>query len=236
MAESLQILVVCTANICRSPAAAAVLSYEMGRRFGAEVSVWSAGTEALAGSSACELSGALVGTYPQRIAEEGDHILEYSEHASRVVSPADLRRSDLVLTMDRSHRSRLAQLLPAARSHTFTLRQAAGIAGAVAAHVADGELPAGAPPLPPGRTDRLRWLIAELDAARGLTPVRPGNNPPQQDEGLHWHPDDVPDPHVVGYQIHPMTVELIEQCVRDLTAAVDTIRAAPITTPAPTSA
>lgn len=230
----LQILVVCTANICRSPAAAALLSYELGQRFGESVRVASAGTEALAGSPACELSTALVGAYPRWTGGSGS--LAHPDHVSRQVAAADLAASALVLGLDRTHRAALAHLAPAARQRTFTLRQAAAIAAAVGGQVAAGGLPAGAPPLPGPAADRLRWLVAEVDAGRGLGPPPQGHNPVQGDEALRWHPDDVPDPHVVGYQAHAAAVQLIEEAVRDFTAAVDSILAAPINAaPAPSA-
>lgn len=236
--DTLQILVVCTANICRSPAAAAALTAGLSPGLEAAVRVISAGTDARAGSPACELSSALVATYPARRSGDDAAPMDYSGHRSRRVSERDLADSDLILVLDRSHRSRLAQMSPTARQRTFTLRQAAALARTVGASVAAGALPEGAPSLPEGDVDRLRWFISELDAARGFaTAVAVAGNIQNSDvEGLEWHPDDVPDPHVVGYQVHPMAVELIEAGVSDLMAAWEEILAAPITTPAPTSA
>lgn len=90
-------------------------------------------------------------------------------HRARRVTEAFVADATLILALDRSHRAVLARLDAAARPRTFTLRQAAGLSQVVAGYMADGQSPPGAPPMPVDATERLRWWVGELDAARGTT-------------------------------------------------------------------
>ena len=217
------ILTVCTANICRSPAAERLLLAGLAD-LAPEATVSSAGVAAVDGRPACDLSSALIGEYVATEYPGAGAPADFGTHRSRRLTAEHARGSELILALDRSHRAELARLAPARRPVTFTLRQAATLATAVAAAVADGGLPQGAPPLPADRADRLRWWVAEMDAARGLT-GDPGDS--EQFAGDLWgHPLDVPDPHAVGYQYHPVAVELIERAVDDLVAAAAVILSA----------
>ena len=214
------ILTVCTANICRSPAAERLLRAGLAD-LAPEATVSSAGVAAVDGRPACDLSSALIGEYVATEYPTAGPVADFGTHLSRRLTAEHARGAQLVLALDRTHRAELARLAPARRPVTFTLRQAATLARAVAAVVAGGALPPGAPPLPAGRGDRLRWWVAEMDAARGLT-GDPGDSE-QFAADLWGHPLDVPDPHAVGYQYHPVAVELIEQAVGDLVAAAGVI-------------
>ena len=152
-----RILVVCTANVCRSPLAERVLLRELA---GTDVVVTSAGTHAEPGDPMCPGSAGWLGVDP-------------TTHAARELDRDLLRDADLVLAADRTHRGACARLAPDCRPRLFTVRQAAGLASYVAACTADGRLPDGAPPLPESPGERLRWLVGEMDAARGLLPARP---------------------------------------------------------------
>lgn len=207
----LSILTVCTANICRSPASAALLDRALTARLPA-LRVASAGTAAQDGNCACDLSAALVGEFVATSYPTGPVADNLSTHRSRRVSPNDVAEADLVLALDRSHRSALAQLCPGSRARTFTLRQAATIGAGVAAALSSGSLPEGAPPLPEGDPARFRWWVGELDAGRASAQPTPETGP----QRLVFDSLDVPDPHVIGYQYHPMAVELIESAVAQL--------------------
>ena len=62
-----RILVVCTANICRSPATATLLRRELAPLVSAGmIEITSAGVAADAGRPACDLSSALVGQFVAR--------------------------------------------------------------------------------------------------------------------------------------------------------------------------
>lgn len=214
-----QILVVCTANICRSPAAATLL-----RRALADVpaTVESAGTGAIDGQPACDLSSALVGEFVAReyggATGRAPDPAGSSAHRSRPVTTEMLTQADLVVALDRSHRAELARLEAAARTRTFTLRQAARLSQVVAGYTAHGQVPPGAPPVPADPEARLRWWVAELDAARGTAMATP--EPETRQVPLSWHPDDVPDPHVLGYQIHGESSNLIEEGILSLSSGI----------------
>lgn len=200
------ILTVCTANICRSPAAAVLLERGLsGVSVGLGLSttwvIGSAGVRTVADLPPCDAASRLVG--------------RTSSHTSRPVTVEIVAAADLVLALDRSHRAALASLSPRARSRTFTLRQAAQSATYVADLVQRGELPEGAPAFPAVPAERLSWWVAELDAARGVSA-------PQPSDGDHpiAHPLDVPDPHVVGDAFHGTAVNLIASAVEDVVASL----------------
>ena len=212
-----RILVVCTANICRSPATATLLRRELAPLVSAGmIEITSAGVAADAGRPACDLSSALVGQFVAR-QHPGEPAAapDPDAHVARRVTVEMVDQADLILALDRSHRSQLARVSAAARPRTFTLRQAAGLSQVIDGYLSNGELPPGAPALPPQSEAALRWLVGELDAARG-TPV--GAN--ETNEAMQWHEDDVPDPHVMGYQIHGAAIELAEAAVLILSSVM----------------
>jgi protein-tyrosine phosphatase len=98
----LKLLLVCTANVCRSPMAEAAARHRFGQR-GLPVRVSSAGVSALAGEPAHPLSAAAVAS-----AGYGD----LSTHRSRLASSALLREADLVLCMEHEQRRRIVALAP----------------------------------------------------------------------------------------------------------------------------
>jgi protein-tyrosine phosphatase len=155
------VLVVCTANMCRSPLAERVIAVAFANAADSAriehhlVEVRSAGTYAEPGDPMCDQSAEMVRLAPQ-------------EHRAQVLEPAMLAQADLVLAADRGHRGACARMLPACRPHLFTIRQAAALAQAVAGGLEVGRLPEGAPPIPDDLDARLRWLVDEMDAARGL--------------------------------------------------------------------
>ena len=203
---------VCTANSCRSPAGERLLRAGLvGAGVpGSDVDVTSAGVQAVEGRSPCDLSLALSGEFAART-DPGHRAPPgvLSSHRSRRLTVEHLAAADVVLAADRGHRAAIARLLLAARTRTFTLTEAARLAGDVGALLASGRLPDGAPPPPDDADGARRWLIAEWDAARGLRP------PPEQAEA-RWHPDDVPDPHAVGYETHGAAIERIAAAVEVL--------------------
>lgn len=181
------------------------------------IRVESAGVAAVDGWPMCEVADTLT---TSALGPGGDH-------RSRPLTPKLVTSADLILVADRGHRTAVTHLAPAARTRTFTIRQAARLATWVvgdtgvldiAALKAEGGTPtidpqdlrAAVPALPSSPAGRLGWLVAELDAARGLTPVAdPG-------DCSEWDPDDIGDPHIAGWQTH----ELVASCT--LTAAAAT--------------
>ncbi|MFZ2382770.1 MAG: hypothetical protein WAV88_03470 [Candidatus Nanopelagicales bacterium] len=224
-AGTFSVMTVCTMNICRSPAMQFVLERDtipMVARHGITLDVSSAGIHAVAGAPSCDISLAMVG--------EADR----AESARRfaVDGPG---RPDLILGAARSHVSAVVDADPALRSRTFTMLQASRLAQWV---VTDGPLEAGTrklrgeviemdnadpvaltPALPAGAGQRVAWLVGRLDAAREVAPM-----PPQLPEPHHG--DDIPDPHVLGYNLHRMSADLILESIAVFNEALDRVLSA----------
>jgi protein-tyrosine phosphatase len=108
------ILVLCTANVCRSPMARAMLGRELAAR-GQPARVTSAGVAA--GGTAPvpgEVAAVLAG-----------YGLDVTGHRSTPVTAGDLAQADLVLTMAREHLRHAVVLEPLAWPRAFTLRELA---------------------------------------------------------------------------------------------------------------
>lgn len=151
-----RILLVCTANICRSPGAERLLA----GRLGAAVEVFSRGTRAVPGARICDFSEAWV----------RDHGGVSRRHSSTPLQVADIRTSTVILTASQRQRSRVIEMRPSAQVRTFTLLHAARTAQWLAA---TGRIP----PKESGLGDRLLWLIEELDASRASAPhADPGDD------------------------------------------------------------
>lgn len=138
----MQVLVVCTANIARSPLAAAMLERELGP----DVSIASAGTRAREGSPAT----------PESVRLGQERGLDLGDHRSRPVTPALASSADLVITMSERQRNMVSQLAPRMAGRVFTLREFARLTGAVDA----ASCPGGAV------SDRLRWWRDQAHLAR----------------------------------------------------------------------
>ena len=97
------LLVVCTANVCRSPAAEILLNRAFqGAGYSGVVRAVSAGVEARPGERMCEQGGSRLG--------DGT-----AAHEARRLTVADLQSASIVLALDRSHRSACARLDPGCR-------------------------------------------------------------------------------------------------------------------------
>ncbi|MCL2316619.1 MAG: low molecular weight phosphatase family protein [Actinomycetia bacterium] len=132
---------VCTGNICRSPAAERWLA-----RLGDDsVSVSSAGIAAVV--------GAPIPPDMAWLLEQAG--LSADGHGGRQLTPATIRASDLILTMTTEHRRWVVGRVPEAVRRTFTLVELARVA----------RLGAGAP-CGPTTADRLRGLVAAAPRAR----------------------------------------------------------------------
>jgi len=111
------ILIVCTANICRSPMAEAILQHKLAEAgVPGEWRVGSAGTWAQNGLPASENGVAVM-------RERG---LDTSRHRSRVVTAGLLAGVDLALTMTASHAESLCAEFPQEAHKVFRLTEMTG--------------------------------------------------------------------------------------------------------------
>lgn len=102
------ILIVCVGNVCRSPAAEALLAH---RLQGKGLTIHSAGI------------GALVGNPMDKNAHEvlRDHGLDHMAHRARQVDSEMLHQADLILAMEQSHIHHLRQIAPEVHGKTFLI-------------------------------------------------------------------------------------------------------------------
>ena len=99
----INILVVCTANICRSPMGAALLRGKIGRRDLSDAwQVQSTGTWASYGSPASEFS----------VLEMSERGLDIADHRSQPITDELLRNANVVLVMARNHRDAISAEFP----------------------------------------------------------------------------------------------------------------------------
>jgi protein-tyrosine phosphatase len=142
-APPFSILVVCTGNVCRSPAAERLLR----QRLGPTVTVESAGTFGLVGEP-------IAAPMAHLLAERG---LNVDGFAARRLSTALIQRADLVLALTRTHRGLVVEAWPKAVRRTFTLREFARLLSGIDV----ATLPAATP------ADRLRAAVPLAAAQRG---------------------------------------------------------------------
>ena len=146
VAEPFRVLVVCAANVCRSPLAELLLHWTLADAgLAALIEVGSAGTEAEVGEPMCGGAARWV---------------HHAGYRSAALTAELLAEADLVLAADHATAAACAILQPGCRARLFTLTQAAILAEALTARV-DGGVPVeGAPPMPSDRSERLGWLAS----------------------------------------------------------------------------
>lgn len=135
-----RILVVCAANVCRSPLAELALRRGLGED--APVTVISAGVRANAGDPICGLVASLHDDEEWREA--------VAAHRAQAVTIELIKQSTLVLAASREIRGELVRLAPRSRDSMFTIKEAA--------HLGAGFL---AP-----ASDRMTDYVQHLDRAR----------------------------------------------------------------------
>lgn len=166
------VLVVCTANVCRSPRAEFALREAFARvpEF-ASILVASVGTEAARAEHLCEV-----------VRESGDDgglsrhsWLEFADrHRSAPLTAAKVASAKLILTAGREHRAAVAKIDPAARSRTFTLKEALWLGeGFTASESGDAAIDQfaryahrgrGMREIPEGRRSLIPWKRSATDA------------------------------------------------------------------------
>jgi protein-tyrosine phosphatase len=146
------LLVVCTANVCRSPLAQRILQRELaGAGWLGDVGVSSAGTRAEEGWTMCSVSATELSDAPEDSA--------FAEaHRSRLLSREAVQQAALVIAMEREQRSLIAQLAPGSQGKVYTLREVESLAGVLVERGTEppADLPA---------------LAAALHSVRGFAPV-----------------------------------------------------------------
>ncbi len=145
----MRVLLVCTGNICRSPAAEVLLREHWGGEW--EVSISSAGTQAMVGSPVYS---------PIRRALQDRDLPDDRVFAARQLTAEMVANADLVLVMTREHRAAVVSLYPAAVRRTFTLREFARVAALAAPGLAPGTV-----------AQRLTALIPVAARLRGKSPA-----------------------------------------------------------------
>ena len=150
MSDGFGIVVVCTANICRSPMAEAMIRASL-RAHGpgaGSVTVSSAGVYGHEGSPIAPGSAAALTALG----------VPFDGHRGRLLTREIVGGGDLVLTMERGHLEAILAGTPEARDRTFTLREFARLAGSEPA---------------PGGTDvaaRARAVLASAGRRRTALP------------------------------------------------------------------
>ena len=189
-----ELITVCTGNICRSPLAAQLLQTRL-----PGATVTSAGTRGL---PAAEMT--------REAAYLAQHLGVPAEvsaaHRSRFLHEAHLSSPDLIITMTREHRREIAELAPSRLRHTFTAREFARLS----AVTSDDDLLAAAGAAGADAGQRLRAAAEVLSARRGLTPPPPDPND-----------DDVVDPYRQEWSVYQRSAA---QLVPAIDAVVRVVR------------
>ncbi|WP_243231855.1 hypothetical protein [Microbacterium sp. CIAB417] len=179
------VLIVCAANVCRSPFAAFLLGREL-----PGLLVESAGVAARAGDALCRFTR-------QRITALPDGSRFVQQHVVRRLDTDLIGRADLILTASPSERSAVAVRSPEARTRTFTLVEAAHSAKALS----ETERPS-----------TLAGLAEMMNARRGrvtLPPVHRGRWTTRSARfGIA-----IPDAHIGETQRHSVVYRSIEDAV-----------------------
>jgi protein-tyrosine phosphatase len=148
VAKDFRIVVVCTANICRSPMAEAMIRRALRESGAAGIVVGSAGVHGHEGSPIAPGSAAALRALG----------IEDDGHRGRMLTTAIVDSADLVLTMEQRHRRMILASSPEARDRTFPLREFARLVGGQA------------PPAGAGPADRARALVAAAGPRRTRLP------------------------------------------------------------------
>jgi protein-tyrosine phosphatase len=192
----IDVLFVCTGNVCRSPFAAMLMNSRMNS---SRVTARSAGIQALYGAP-------LTVPMQRRLQERG--VADLPPHAARPLGDADIAEADLILTMTRSQRRSVVERVPSRLRRVFTLREFARLASGLD----DEALAALSDPGPGTAETRLVAALDAVSAQRGLARPHDGND------------DDVIDPYERPETVYDLSVSqmtpAVEGTIRILRAVV----------------
>lgn len=150
---TVEILTVCTGNICRSPLAEQVLRSRLRHL---DIAVSSAGTRAMIDSPMTPEAARIA-------ASLGIDADDSAGHRGRWLSERELVSPDLVLAMTREHRRDIVQLAPARVRNAFTVREFERLAK----DVPDADIRAAADAAGADPHARLRAALELLNSRRG---------------------------------------------------------------------
>lgn len=170
--EAFRILVVCTGNLFRSPLAAGLLQQGLDEVAPGRFALDSAGTAGVVGVGVTDSVASLA----------ADWGFDLSEFRAKRLQRAHVIDADLVIGMERWHRSQVVSLEPRALRRTFTLREFARIIHPLASHEESAY--------------RQRWenLVARAQRSRMPAPHGPDF-------------DDVVDPHDEWDVLSPVMID-----------------------------
>ena len=187
-----ELLVVCTANRCRSPAVAAILDQGAKGLPGLAASgihVTSAGTSGA--------EGVPMDARTARALRKAGY--DAPESLSRGISTELVESADLILTASRRHRTQIVRMSPEALAKTFTMREFARYCLLALEHLGDAnQSPA----------ERLSVAVAFAQNNRGL------RFPAQAED------EDIPDPAGRSRWAHRRTLRMIVDSLSPLLAVV----------------
>lgn len=194
------VVLVCAANICRSPLMELVLRDCLPAAEWRILSVGtnvSTGTHSAASSTMCSISAQIAG-------------VDGTAHTPTPMTPEDLERSDLIVTASRAERAAVATMDPSTRGRAFTLHEAIHL-GERSPDPEEWEAAQSAG----ADTSHLQRYAAILHHRRGL--LAP---PPPPRKLLPWRsptdPLDVPDVHGSKPAIHRAVLREVADQTRTL--------------------
>lgn len=176
----IEILTVCTGNVCRSPLAATLLATRLADL---DVRVTSAGTYGLQGEQMTDDTKRLA-------AQLAVDPAQVDAHRAAYLTEAHLVAPDLILAMSREHRRRIVELNPARLRSTLTVREFARLA----AEVSDEEIVESAAGGGGDDSRRLKAALNVVISMRGMTP--PPTDPTD---------DDIVDPYRRSWETYELT-------------------------------